>query len=143
MSKRQETQGPNTILEQQKTYTVVKRNGAMVPFRKDRIYRALEAAFRDTKKVGTEGQLPEDIKEYVEEVTNLVVKQVLSLAEKGASLTVEGIQDMVEVTLMKRGYHDIARGYIIYRDQHKALREDSRKISKSDVATGRSSASTP
>ena len=31
--------------------TVVKRNGAIVPFRRERIFRALEAAFRDTKKI--------------------------------------------------------------------------------------------
>ena len=36
---------------------------------------------------------------------------------------------------MKNGYHDIARDYIIYRDQHKILREDSPqnlKISRHD-----------
>ena len=32
-------------------YTVVKRNGTLVPFRRDRILRAIEAAFRDTKKI--------------------------------------------------------------------------------------------
>ncbi|MBM3208188.1 MAG: ribonucleoside-diphosphate reductase subunit alpha, partial [Chlamydiae bacterium] len=50
-------------------------------------------------------------------------------------LTVEGIQDMVEVSLMKQGHHDVARDYIIYRDSHKALREDSPqnlKIERSD-----------
>ncbi len=59
----------------------------------------------------------------------------MSLASKGASLTVEGIQDSVEVCLMKAGHHDVARDYIIYRDQHKALREDSPlnlKIVRSD-----------
>lgn len=109
----------------QKTYTVVKRNGALVPFRKERIYRAVESAFRDTRKVGKEKALPEEIREAVQEVTDLVTDQVLLLAEKGACLTVEGIQDMVEVTLMKHNDHDVARDYIIYRDQHKERREDS------------------
>ena len=27
------------------------------------------------------------------------------------------------MTLMKNGYHDVARDYIVYRDQHKAARE--------------------
>ncbi len=106
-------------------YTVVKRNGALVPFRKERIYHAIEAAFRDTRKVGKEGLLPEEVREGVDEVTDRVVEQVLLLASKGACLNVEGIQDVVEVTLMKQGYHDVARDYIIYRDQHKTLREDS------------------
>jgi ribonucleoside-diphosphate reductase alpha chain len=38
---------------------------------------------------------------------------------------VEGIQDVVEVTLMKNGHHDVARDYIIYRDNRKAKREGS------------------
>ena len=58
-------------------------------------------------------------------MTDLVIADLFLLASKGASLTVEGIQDQVEVCLMKAGYHDIGRDYIIYRDQHKALREDS------------------
>jgi ribonucleoside-diphosphate reductase alpha chain len=106
-------------------FTVVKRNGTLVPFRRERIYRALEAAFRDTKKVSKAEELSSDVQQSVNEVTDLVVSQVLTLASKGACLTVEGIQDMVEVTLMKVGYHDVARDYIIYRDQHKALRDDS------------------
>ncbi len=124
----------------QTAYTVVKRNGALVPFRKERIYRAIQAAFRDTRKVEKETAFPTDLKEAVEEITNLVFNQLLTLASKGACLTVEGIQDMVEVSLMKQGYHDIARDYIIYRDQHKALREDSPqslKIRRQDGATVR------
>ena len=106
-------------------YTVVKRNGTLVPFRRDRILRAIEAAFRDTKKVPAPALLDADLQQTVQQMTDLVVKQVLSLASKGASLTVEGIQDVVEVTLMKNGHHDVARDYIIYRDSRKATRENS------------------
>jgi len=105
--------------------TVVKRNGSLVPFRKERIFKALEAAFRDTKKIDKDAPLPEDVKADIEKVTESVTAQALTLAAKGASITVEGIQDLVEVTLMKQGHHDVARDYIVYRDQRKALREDS------------------
>jgi ribonucleoside-diphosphate reductase alpha chain len=103
-------------------YTVVKRNGTLVPFRRDRILKAIEAAFRDTKKTET---LDADLQETVAQMADLVVKQVLTLASKGACLTVEGIQDVVEVTLMKNGHHDVARDYIIYRDSRKLKREGS------------------
>lgn len=106
-------------------FTVVKRNGTLVPFRQRRITQALEAAFRDTKRVSKSEPLSEEIAEAVETTAHLVVEQLVMLASKGTCLTVEGIQDLVEVTLMKQGYHDVARDYIIYRDQHKALREDS------------------
>jgi ribonucleoside-diphosphate reductase alpha chain len=103
-------------------YTVVKRNGTLVPFRRERILKAIEAAFRDTKKVET---LDAEQQQITNQIADLVMKQVLNLASKGACLTVEGIQDVVEVTLMKNGCHDVARDYIIYRDSRKAQREGS------------------
>lgn len=105
--------------------TVVKRNGMLVPFRRDRIANALECAFRDTKKIGKTDPLPPHILKAIQQVTDLVVEETIKLALLGAALTVEGIQDIVEMKLMQEGHHDIARDYIIYRDQHKALREDS------------------
>jgi ribonucleoside-diphosphate reductase alpha chain len=106
-------------------YTVVKRNGTLVPFRRDRILHAIEAAFRDTKKIEASSPIDAELKKTIEQMTDLVMKQVLALATKGACLTVEGIQDVVEVTLMKNGHHDVARDYIIYRDERKAKRETS------------------
>lgn len=106
-------------------FTVVKRNGAIVPFHRERILRAIDLAFHDTKKVPFETAFSEDLRAEVEKVTDRVIELLFIQASRGASLTVEGIQDMVEVTLMKMGHHDVARDYIIYRDQHKHLREDS------------------
>jgi ribonucleoside-diphosphate reductase alpha chain len=115
---------PN-IMDKMQRYTVVKRNGSLVPFRRERIFLAIEAAFRDIKTVEKDTPLPAELHQIVEQITNLVIADLLILASKGASLTVEGIQDQVEICLMKAGHHDIAKGYIIYRDHHKALREDS------------------
>ncbi|NGX50423.1 MAG: Ribonucleoside-diphosphate reductase 1 subunit alpha [Chlamydiae bacterium] len=106
------------------TFTVVKRTGTIVPFRKERIKRAIDAAFRDTKKIEKEAELPDDLKEPIATITTQVVEQLFELASKNVSLNVEGIQDLVEVVLMKNGHHDVARDYIIYRDQHKAVRGD-------------------
>lgn len=118
--------------------TVVKRNGMLVPFRKDRIVNALECAFRDTKKIAKEAPLSVEIQAAVQKITALVVDEAINLASQGASLTVEGIQDLVEMKLMQEGFHEVARDYIIYRDQHKALREDSPrnlKVLRSDGLT--------
>ncbi|MEN9654262.1 MAG: ribonucleoside-diphosphate reductase subunit alpha [Chlamydiota bacterium] len=112
-------------LVKETNYTVVKRNGTIVPFKRERIQRAIEAAFRDTKKIPSPTVLERDLHETIGRMTDLVVKQILLLASKGASLTVEGIQDVVEVTLMKNGHHDVARDYIIYRDSRKEARENS------------------
>src|SRR4030043_614869 len=37
--------------------------------------------------------------------------------------SVEQIQDIVEMVLMKQGYHDVAKSYILYRDPHKSIRQ--------------------
>jgi len=106
-------------------YSVVKRNGMLVPFRKDRILYAIEAAFRDSKKIGKDAPLETEWQKEIESIGNLVVKNALHYAGKGTSLTVEGIQDLVEVTLMKKGYHDIAKSYILYRESQSKKREHS------------------
>ncbi len=107
----------------EKSFTVVKRNGTIVPFKASRISTAIEKAFTDVKKL--KASQIDGLKLTIENVTTTVVDQIRNLATKGVSLTVEGIQDLVEISLMKNGYHDVARGYIIYRDHHKAIREDS------------------
>ena len=106
------------------TFTVLKRNGTIVPFRKERIFKAIESALRDTKKISKEIPLPEELNTLATDVTHQVLEQLFTLASKNVSLTVEGIQDLVEVTLMKNGLHDVARDYIIYRDHHKEMRSD-------------------
>lgn len=106
-------------------FTVVKRNGMLVPFRKDRILHAVESAVRATKNILVTSALPQDLYNIVQKVTSDVAEECKVQASKGACLTVEGIQDIVEQKLMQNGQYDVARNYIIYRDEHKALREDS------------------
>lgn len=117
--------------------TVVKRNGTIVLFHKDRIIHALESAFRDTKKIPLPNQLGEELKKTILSIVDTITKQVSQLAKKGISLTVEGIQDIVEITLMKTGHHDVARDYIIYRDKHKIMRDDSPSKMKIRRKSGR------
>lgn len=112
--------------------TVVKRDGRIVPFRRDRIASAVEGAFRDVRGIGKSQPLPEDIAGQVAAVTEKVVLDILTRVterrqpgDSGNSVTVEGIQDLVEVVLMRMGHYDVARGYIVYRDEHKQLRADS------------------
>jgi ribonucleoside-diphosphate reductase alpha chain len=107
------------------TLTVVKRNGMLVPFRRDRIFSAIEAAFRDEKKIPATSPLPQDIYSAVQSIAAEVSKECETQARSGVSLTVEGIQDVVEVKLMQSGNYEVARTYIVYRDERKQLRDDS------------------
>ena len=104
---------------------VVKRNGTLVPFRRDRIVNAIEGAMRATYNIAPIAPLTSDLYGQVQDVANAVAAECLQKAKSAASLTVEGIQDVVEIKLMDLGLHDVARNYIVYRDDHKKLREDS------------------
>lgn len=106
-------------------FTVVKRNGQLVPFRRSRIFRALELAMRATHSIAPSSPLPQDLYSTAQQITEDVIQAVAVEAAKGACVTVEGIQDTVEVKLMQAELYDVARNYIIYRDEHKAAREDS------------------
>ena len=105
--------------------TIVKRNGMIVPFRIERISSAIEAAFRAIKNIPITEPLPKDIYKEVQTVSNAVVEEANQIAAQGEAVTVEGIQDIVEVKLMEAEHYEVARGYILYRDEQKELREDS------------------
>ena len=111
------------MLKEKKGYTVVKRNGRIVPFCRERIEKAIELAFRDTKREPKPEPLQKDTQEQVEKVTINVINQAEESQQKGITLTVEGIQDLVEIILMKEGHHDVARDYILYRHERKEKRE--------------------
>jgi len=108
--------------------TIVKRNGSILPFNRDRIENALCAAFCDTKKLPKDQPLPVGVKNTITRLTTIVEDKSKHLGEKGVTLTVEGIQDLVEITLMKNDYHDVARDYILYRDKKRAERSHERKL---------------
>jgi len=105
-------------------FSVVKRNGLVVPFRRDRIANAIELAFRATKGIAPSYPLPQDLYSAVVGIADAVAQEVQARGGE-ACLTVEGIQDIVEAKLMAAGHHEVVRNYILYRDEHKQVREDS------------------
>ncbi len=105
------------------TMTVVKRSGVIVPFHQDRIASAIHASFCDTHKAKKGSLLSDELEQAVQDVTQIVIEELCHLTNRGHSLTVEGIQDLVEKKLMEKGFHEVAKDYIIYRDQHALLRE--------------------
>ncbi|MDD2676731.1 MAG: ribonucleoside-diphosphate reductase subunit alpha [Methylacidiphilaceae bacterium] len=105
-----------------RTFTVQKRNGAVVAFEPKRISWAVERAFRAEHGVPLEQVIAEDLKSAVAEVTRAVVGRAVSAAVAGEALEVERIQDWVETALMEEGYHAVARRYILYRAERRRAR---------------------
>ncbi|MBN1557754.1 MAG: response regulator SirA [Lentisphaerae bacterium] len=92
---------------------IVKRNGSVVPYDRDRIVTAI---YRATAAVGKGNRsLAASLARQVEER--------LIQAYRGDMLpSVEDVQDVVEGVLMDHGHSDLARSYIIYRHQRAMLR---------------------
>ncbi len=93
---------------------VKKRNGEIVEFDKDKIEVAIKKAFIANHAVLAE----ERFHDMAEEV-------LVSLDKRFAESIpgVEHVQDIVEKIIMREGYLDVAKAYIIYRYEHTKIRE--------------------
>ena len=94
-------------------YQVVKRDGKIVEFDLAKIANAITQAFEAQKK------------QYHPSVIDFLALKVTSEFEdkiKNDLVAVEDIQDCVESTLIKAGYDDVAKAYILYRRQREKLR---------------------
>lgn len=94
-------------------YTVVKRDGKVVEFNLEKIKNAIILAFEACET------------QYHPDTIDFLVLKVTSDFEskiKDGRITVENIQDSVETVLIKAGYDDVAKAYILYRKQREKLR---------------------
>lgn len=95
---------------------IQKRDGSLVDFDAQKINGAI---FRAALEVLNDEK---PSKKIAEEVGNTVLEKVASLY-KDKIPSVENIQDLVEQALMKEGYPWVARSYILYREEHKDIRQ--------------------
>ena len=99
-------------------YKIKKRNGTIVTFDLQKIQSAIIRAMASL-------QIIDDI--YASELAQQVQNQLHQIHHDSIP-TVEEIQDIVESVLMQNGYEQVARAYILYRDEHKKNREASQKV---------------
>lgn len=91
---------------------ILKRNGNKEEFNPQKIKDAISLAFD-----ACEVSIPtEEIDELIENITK-------KIQESEKLLSVEDIQDLVEVGLMQLEYCDVSKAYIIYRAEHALNRE--------------------
>ena len=86
-----------------------KRTGQIVDFDLEKIENAIKKAF-DSKQVEYDPAIVES------------VDKLISLTYTNVPVSVETIQDYVERVLMQFGYYDIAKTFILYREQRKSTR---------------------
>ena len=94
-------------------YQVVKRNDKVVEFDLAKIAHAIKKAFDAQEK------------QYNDSVIDFLALKVTADFEpkiKDGKIAVEDIQDSVESVLIRAGYDDVAKAYILYRRQREKLR---------------------
>jgi len=87
---------------------IKKRDGSIVAFDAGKIFTAIQKA---AQAVG--GMTDADVQAVTDDV----------VAGIGDEPTVEGVQDAVELTLMRRGFPAVAKAYILYRSEHARIRD--------------------
>ena len=107
---------------QGREFTVRKRDGRSESFNEERIRLAVESAFKADRDIPSDYPLsPEDQTASVS-VTAAVVQRLFSRAIRGEELQIERIQNAVEEALMVQGHVQVARRYIIYREDRRKAR---------------------
>ncbi len=94
-------------------YNVIKRDGKLFDFDISKISSAITHAFEAKDK------------QYNKGIIDLLALRVTADFEskiKDSKIAVEDIQDSVESVLIKTGYSDVAKAYILYRKQHEKIR---------------------
>lgn len=107
-------------------FTITKRDGSKEMFSLDKIMGAILKAFESVNA-------PTDL---------TAVSKILSDLTIHNDITVEDIQNQVEQALMKEGYYDVAKSFIVYRHQHSQDRETQDKIKFLTEYCGASNAAT-
>lgn len=107
-----------------------KRDGRVVKFDKKKIVDAIHKALRVTGEGGKRNALDLS-KKIVHEIDKRFTVRNGGGKLKAEIPTVEEIQDIVENYLIRENYVDTAKAYIIYREQHRILRENKELFKKS------------
>jgi ribonucleoside-diphosphate reductase alpha chain len=108
-------------------YKVIRRNGAVVGFEPTKISVAVTKAFIAVN--GGTGAASARVRELVAGLSEQVVGALMRRQPLGGTFHIEDIQDQVELALMRSGEHDVARAYVLYREERARLRAQQKATS--------------
>lgn len=114
-------------------HRVIRRNGAVVAFEPGKISVALTKAFIAVD--GGQGAASVRVREVVASLTQDVVNALLRRQPDSGTFHIEDIQDQVELALMRSGEHDVARAYVLYREERTRERAKLKQKSTAETAT--------
>jgi ribonucleoside-diphosphate reductase alpha chain len=106
-------------------YKVIRRNGSVVGFEPSKISIAMTKAFIAVN--GGQGAASARVREQVAALTQNAVAALMRRQPSGGTFHIEDIQDQVELALMRAGEHNVARAYVLYRDERSKERARERE----------------
>src|SRR3954462_7803790 len=109
-------------------YKIIRRNGAVVGFEPGKISVAMTKAFLAVN--GAQGAASARIREVVVHLTDAVCGALMRRQPQGGTFHIEDIQDQVELALMRSGEHDVARAYVLYREERARARAQEKAARK-------------
>ena len=95
--------------------SVVRRNGSLSVFDPRKISVAISKAFVAVEGTGAEAS--QRIHALVDSLTAQIVGALLRRNHSAQRVSIEDIQDQVELALMRSGEHKVARAYVLYREE--------------------------
>ncbi|MBS4097045.1 MAG: ribonucleoside-diphosphate reductase subunit alpha [Sulfuricella sp.] len=107
-------------------YKVIRRNGSVVGFEPAKISIAMTKAFIAVN--GGQGAASARVREMVTTLTEAVVGALLRRQPNGGTFHIEDVQDQVELSLMRSGEHDVARAYVLYREEQTRKRASQKTV---------------
>ncbi|MBY0380112.1 MAG: ribonucleoside-diphosphate reductase subunit alpha, partial [Burkholderiales bacterium] len=96
-------------------YNVVRRTGDVVSFNTNKIAVAITKAYIAVH--GHNSITSNSVRAQISNITEIVVNVLRNRRPNGGSIHIEEIQDQVELALMRNGEYEVARSYIIYREE--------------------------
>jgi ribonucleoside-diphosphate reductase alpha chain len=116
-------------------YKIIRRNGAVVGFEPAKISVAMTKAYLAV--AGSQGAASARIRELVSELTESVVNALMRRQPQGGTFHIEDIQDQVELALMRASQHDVARSYVLYREERaRARAQEKTARAQADARSG-------
>ena len=101
-------------------YSLIRRNGSVVGFEPAKISIAMTKAFLAVS--GNHAAASARVREVVGALTTHVVTALRRRQPQGGTFHIEDVQDQVELALMRSGEHDVARAYVLYREERSRAR---------------------
>ncbi|MBI4205813.1 MAG: ribonucleoside-diphosphate reductase subunit alpha, partial [Betaproteobacteria bacterium] len=114
-------------------YKVIRRNGSVVGFEPSKIAVAMTKAFIAVN--GGQGAASARVREQVAMLTEAVLNALMRRQPSGGTFHIEDIQDQVELALMRAGEHNVARAYVLYREERAKERARQRETQQAARAT--------